>query len=86
MVKGHTEIRIKRVYDPPDEADGTRALVDRLWPRGLRKENAVLTLWLKRSRRVRPCANGSSKIRRTGRSSAGVTAPSWRATMKLSRR
>ena len=47
MVKGHTEIRIKRVYDPPDEADGTRALVDRLWPRGLRKENAVLTLWLK---------------------------------------
>jgi uncharacterized protein YeaO (DUF488 family) len=47
MVKGHTEIRIKRVYDPPDEADGTRALVDRLWPRGLRKENAVLTPWLK---------------------------------------
>jgi uncharacterized protein YeaO (DUF488 family) len=47
MVKGHAEIRIKRVYDPPDEADGTRALVDWLWPRCLRMENAVLTLWLK---------------------------------------
>ena len=46
MVKGHAEIRIKRVYDPSDEADGTRVLVDRLWPRGLRKENVVLTLWL----------------------------------------
>lgn len=47
MVEGHCEIRIKRVYDPSDEADGTRVLVDRLWPRGLRKENVVLTLWLK---------------------------------------
>ncbi len=47
MGKGHAEIRIKRVYDPWDEDDGTRVLVDRLWPRGLRKENVVLTLWLK---------------------------------------
>jgi uncharacterized protein YeaO (DUF488 family) len=41
------EIRIKRVYDPTDKDDGTRVLVDRLWPRGLRKEEAALTLWLK---------------------------------------
>ena len=47
MVEGHGEIRIKRVYDPSDEADGARVLVDRLWPRGLRKENVFLTLWLK---------------------------------------
>ena len=47
MVKRAADIRIKRVYDPPDDADGTRVLVDRLWPRGLRKENAALTLWLK---------------------------------------
>jgi uncharacterized protein YeaO (DUF488 family) len=40
-------IRIKRVYDPPDADDGARVLVDRLWPRGLRKEIATLTLWLK---------------------------------------
>jgi uncharacterized protein YeaO (DUF488 family) len=47
MVQGQADVRIKRVYDPADAADGTRVLVDRLWPRGLRKENAVLTLWLK---------------------------------------
>lgn len=47
MVKHEAEIRIKRVYDPPDDTDGTRVLVDRLWPRGLRKAEAALTLWLK---------------------------------------
>ena len=41
------DIRTKRIYDPPDAADGARVLVDRLWPRGMRKETAVLTLWLK---------------------------------------
>jgi uncharacterized protein YeaO (DUF488 family) len=40
-------IKIKRVYDPPDEDDGTRILVDRLWPRGLTKERACVDLWLK---------------------------------------
>ena len=44
--KGHT-IRIKRVYLPPEKSDGQRVLVDRLWPRGLSKEDAQLTLWLK---------------------------------------
>lgn len=39
--------QIKRVYDPPAAADGARVLVDRLWPRGMRKEAAKLTLWLK---------------------------------------
>ncbi len=41
------DLHIKRVYDTPGENDGTRVLVDRLWPRGLRKEKAELTLWLK---------------------------------------
>jgi uncharacterized protein YeaO (DUF488 family) len=40
-------IRVKRVYDPPEEGDGYRILVDRLWPRGLTKEQAALDLWLK---------------------------------------
>lgn len=47
MMERDADIRIKRVYDPPDKDDGTRVLVDRLWPRGLRKEDAALTLWLK---------------------------------------
>ena len=40
-------VRIKRVYDPPDSKDGKRILVDRLWPRGLTKEKASVDLWLK---------------------------------------
>ena len=39
--------RIKRAYDPATNADGTRVLVDRLWPRGVRKVDAKLTLWMK---------------------------------------
>jgi uncharacterized protein YeaO (DUF488 family) len=41
------DIRVKRVYDPPDAEDGARVLVDRLWPRGARKKAAKLTLWLR---------------------------------------
>lgn len=40
-------IRIKRVYDQPEEKDGLRILVDRLWPRGLKKERARVDMWLK---------------------------------------
>jgi uncharacterized protein YeaO (DUF488 family) len=40
-------INIKRVYEAPAAADGMRILVDRLWPRGLRKEDAALDLWCK---------------------------------------
>ena len=40
-------VKLKRVYDEPSEDDGTRILVDRLWPRGLTKEKAHIGLWLK---------------------------------------
>jgi uncharacterized protein YeaO (DUF488 family) len=40
-------LRIKRVYEPRASEDGERHLVDRLWPRGLKKEALVLTDWLK---------------------------------------
>lgn len=40
-------IAIKRVYAPIGEHDGYRVLVDRLWPRGLRKEDAGLDAWLR---------------------------------------
>ncbi len=47
MTRRQPDLRIKRAYDPPDVEDGARVLVDRLWPRGLSKERAALTLWLK---------------------------------------
>ena len=40
-------VRIKRVYEPADEADGRRVLVDRLWPRGVSKEQARVDEWAK---------------------------------------
>ena len=40
-------IRLKRAYEPAAPEDGTRLLVERLWPRGLSKERAAVDLWLK---------------------------------------
>lgn len=40
-------IKIKRAYDAPDKSDGYRILVDRLWPRGLAKEQACIHAWIK---------------------------------------
>ncbi|MGX1372305.1 uncharacterized protein YeaO (DUF488 family) [Streptomyces canus] len=40
-------VRIRRVYAPPEPADGVRVLVDRLWPRGLSKEAARVDEWPK---------------------------------------
>lgn len=41
------EIAVKRIYEPQEEADGFRVLVDRLWPRGLKKSEAQVDLWLR---------------------------------------
>ncbi len=38
---------LKRIYDEPEESDGYRILIDRLWPRGISKEKAHLDEWLK---------------------------------------
>src|SRR5690348_11897488 len=41
------KIGLKRAYDDPDHSDGTRVLVDRLWPRGLTKAEAQVDFWLR---------------------------------------
>jgi uncharacterized protein YeaO (DUF488 family) len=41
------DVRVRRVYDEPEPGDGTRVLVDRLWPRGLSKEAAALDHWVR---------------------------------------
>ena len=41
------DLMVKRIYEPPAAEDGQRVLVDRIWPRGVSKEHAALTLWLK---------------------------------------
>lgn len=41
------QIKIKRIYEKPHENDGTRILIDRLWPRGINKKEANIDSWLK---------------------------------------
>ena len=42
-----SRVKLKRAYEAPADDDGTRVLIDRLWPRGVRKQDAALDLWLK---------------------------------------
>ena len=41
------DIKLKRAYEPPSAGDGTRVLIDRLWPRGISKQKAKLDYWMK---------------------------------------
>lgn len=43
----HSNIQVKRIYEPPSPDDGVRILVDRLWPRGISKERAAVDDWMK---------------------------------------
>lgn len=47
VYSGGMEFVVKRVYEQPDPDDGYRALVDRLWPRGMRKDKAAIDEWAK---------------------------------------
>jgi uncharacterized protein YeaO (DUF488 family) len=40
-------IQTRRIYDPPEPSDGSRFLVERLWPRGMKKEELAMAGWLK---------------------------------------
>jgi uncharacterized protein YeaO (DUF488 family) len=44
---GNPMLKVKRVYEPPSREDGKRILIDRLWPRGLKKEEARVDEWLR---------------------------------------
>jgi uncharacterized protein YeaO (DUF488 family) len=46
-INGFEMIKLKRAYEKPAKDDGERILVERLWPRGLTKDEAKLDLWLK---------------------------------------
>ncbi len=41
------KIQIKRIYDIPEKSDGVRILIDRLWPRGIKKSETQINFWLK---------------------------------------
>ena len=71
-----TRIAIKRVYEPATDTDGLRVLVDKLWPRGIRKEALHYDL---RSRPPLPSGDGSMPTRKAvGKSSADGICTNWR--------
>jgi len=47
MAGRRPDVNLKRAYEPPSSRDGTRILVDRLWPRGVKKAKAHIDLWLR---------------------------------------
>jgi uncharacterized protein YeaO (DUF488 family) len=47
MPNAAKRVQVKRVYEKPERADGTRVLVDRLWPRGLSKHQAAVDAWMR---------------------------------------
>lgn len=67
-------VRLKRAYESPSAEDGTGVLVDRLWPRGVRKEDAAIDHWAKDLSPSTTYGNGSDMIPPAGTSFASATA------------
>lgn len=76
-------IRVERVYDQLTGERGLHFLVERLWPRGMKKENLHLNSWIKEVARAMHCGVGSAMIPKSCRSFAGAILQSW---MKSRRR
>ncbi|HEY9524133.1 MAG TPA: DUF488 family protein [Thermopolyspora sp.] len=47
MIASTPTVIVRRIYDPPEQSDGARVLVDRVWPRGLSKDRAHIDEWCK---------------------------------------
>src|SRR5688572_8367914 len=89
----HSMIRVKRVYEEPAANDGSRFLVDRLWPRGLKKESLALDGWLKEAApndRLRKWFGHDAKkwkeFRKQYFAELRVKANSWQPIMERARR
>ncbi len=79
-------LKIKRAYEPPEPADGRRLLVERLWPRGVKKEALAADAWVKD---VAP----STELRQwfghrpsAGKNFGGDTEMSWPPARRCGRR
>ena len=62
-------VRLKRAYEKPSAEDGVRVLVDRLWPRGVRKADAAIDYWFKE-------LSPSTELRNTSLPSCSYSQPS----------
>jgi Uncharacterized conserved protein len=71
---------VKRVYEPPEASDGTRVLVDRIWPRGLTKEHASVDVWLKD---IAPSAASGLGLAMTRTAGASFTSDTSRSSAPI---
>src|SRR5260370_10752692 len=70
-------IRLKRAYESPTTDDGVRVLVDRLWPRGVKKANAAIDRWLRKLRRAPSFGVGSDMMQSAGASFVADIERNW---------
>jgi hypothetical protein len=70
-----SRISLNRAYCLPSWHDGTRILVDRLWPRGIRNSEAAIDPWTRTIARSAPCASGSDTILPIDEGSGGARRP-----------
>lgn len=68
-------IKLKRAYEPSARTDGDRFLIERLWPRGVKKESLPIRGWLKDVAPSTELRSGSAMIPNGGRNFAAVTSP-----------
>jgi uncharacterized protein YeaO (DUF488 family) len=66
MARKTAAIRLKRVYEPPSPEDGTRILVERLWPRGVNRQKAPIDHWAKEVAPSPSCASGTGMTPTSG--------------------
>jgi hypothetical protein len=76
-------IKLKGVYEAEAPVDGVRYLVERLWPRGVKKESLHFDGWRKMSVPAPNCADGSATILRSGLNSEADTLPARPSSGKL---
>ena len=66
-------VQVRRVYEEPEPEDGTRVLVDRIWPRGLTRAKAALNEWCKDVAPSDELRNGTAMTRAASRNSVAAT-------------
>lgn len=80
MSRHSCRLGVKRVYELPEGSDGTRVLVDRIWPRGLTKEHASVNVWLKD---IAPSAASGPGLVMTGTGGASFTSDTSRSSAPI---
>lgn len=78
MMKQKLQMEVARVYDAPAPDGRVRVLVDRLWPRGVKKEDLKLNAWMKELAPSAELRRWFNHDRRTGTNSANGFLRSWR--------